>query len=187
MPIPPQRDALRVTDTTTECQTGLEPEKTTACPQCGGRDLKIGAIRYAQAYVTFTPDGEHELEIKHGDTEWEDGSPARCLGCDFQGVVGDFWLSAEAVPRPVTRDRIRALGEQPGGPPFLFGEATEFLELWQADHPARPPLADAILREQMRAFLGERENWAAACDDLKDCAADAEPSDDLGYGESGDA
>lgn len=56
------------------------------CPSCReGTGLHIDAVIHTE--VTLYPDGTQD---SGGDTEWDNGSAARCSNCDWNGIVGDL-------------------------------------------------------------------------------------------------
>jgi hypothetical protein len=79
--------------------TPLSPEapaSTPTCPKCGGHEFKVYATRNVRAYVTFAPDGTHDVnDVKHDDLEWDEGTLAECMGCRFTDALGNL----EGVPR----------------------------------------------------------------------------------------
>ena len=73
-----------------------EPLTMTACPKCGGRDLKISAVQYITAYVGFTGSGSDEdhdvTDTGPGDIEWGDDSHTICSQCGHESELRDFVL-----------------------------------------------------------------------------------------------
>lgn len=97
--------------------TTLTPEAPTViptCPECGGHEFKLYATRNVRAYVTFAPDGSHDMDdVKHDDLEWDGSTLAECLGCRTTDTL-DALEGAGETPPPA----------QPATPPGRVWEAS---------------------------------------------------------------
>lgn len=139
------------------------------CPKCGSNEFRIHGVQYLRLYVTFTPDqGEPVIEDfkSDGETGWADNALTVCLGCDHETTFDTL----VDPPRPVTLPRLRDLG--PGVVPD--GLAEECLAYLLDGQPESFALTNAALLTWVANYRMDRENWEAACDDLRASALEAE-------------
>lgn len=54
--------------------------------------MAVEAVRYITAYISSQGYIDDE---RGGDTEWNNGSFARCTACGFHGTVKNFWKESE--------------------------------------------------------------------------------------------